>query len=190
MVVPASRSPDRRLFPEAASKTSEVVVNNRDLEQLYEATAEDLLFAMGTMVVPGGRPSPYIHVFYQDWAREKLEVVREAFSGGLVLTTGKNPRGGYGIYIATRELISIQGEQNGHTSVLRAPAWDARLEQVEGVAVHVFETNRKWCGGFLLLLQTPEWEFVTAVDDSNGNTTPGPIGKRSQPMPLPGHQQG
>jgi len=49
MVVPASRSPDRRLFPEAASKTLEVVMNNRDLEGLYEATAEEIRYGIGVM---------------------------------------------------------------------------------------------------------------------------------------------
>ena len=85
-------------------------MNNRNLEQLYEATAEDLLFAMGTMVVPGGRPSPYIHVFYRNWTREKLEVVRDTFRGGLVLTVGKQPAGRGDLHIATREVISLESE--------------------------------------------------------------------------------
>jgi hypothetical protein len=158
-------------------------MNNRDLEQLYEATAEDLLFAIGTMVVPGDPPSPYIHVFYRDWTREKLEVVREAFHGSLVLTVGKKTPGRGDLYIATRDVISLEAKEGGHTSVLRAPAWDAQLAEVEDQALRLFEASRTRYGGFLLLLQTSEREFLTVVDDGSGRTIVGAVLARSMPVP-------
>ncbi|MHC4093935.1 MAG: hypothetical protein ACYSVY_27295, partial [Planctomycetota bacterium] len=63
-----------------------VLMNSQDLERLYEATGEDLLFAIGQLLLPGNEAAPYVHIFYRDWPREKLEVVREAFRDGLVLT--------------------------------------------------------------------------------------------------------
>jgi hypothetical protein len=158
-------------------------MNSQDLGELYEATGEDLLFAIGALLVSGQEPAPYIHVFYRDWSREQLEVVRESFRKGLILVRGKRPKGGYDLYIGTRETISLQAKDGGHTSVLRAPAWDAHLAEVNEEAAQVFEANRRRTGGFLLLLQTPEWEFLTAVDDARGGTTVGPIEKRSLPMP-------
>ncbi|MCK4516679.1 MAG: hypothetical protein KAU31_15570, partial [Spirochaetaceae bacterium] len=70
------------------------------------------------------------------------------------------------LHVGTRERIGIQAKQDGHTSVLRAPAWDAHLEGVDEQVVRQFETDRRRIGGFLLLVQTPEWEFLTAADDS------------------------
>ena len=158
-------------------------MNNRDLEQLYEATAEDLLFAIGTMVVPGDPPSPYIHVFYRDWTREKFEVVREAFHGGLVLTVGKKTPGRGDLHIATRDVISLEAKEGGHTSVLRAPAWDAQLAEVEDQALRLFEAGRTRYGGFLLLLQTPEWEFLAGLDEISGSTSVGSIQPRNLASP-------
>ena len=159
-------------------------MNSQDLDKLYQATGEDLLFAIGALLVPGQEPAPHIHIFYRDWSREKLEVVRESFGEGLILVSGQRPRGGYDLYIGTRETIALQAEDGGHTSVLRAPAWDAHLAEVNDAASQLFEANRKRSGGFLLLLQTPQWEFLTAVDDDQGGTTIGPVEKRSAPMPT------
>ena len=159
-------------------------MNTQDLDKLYQATSEDLLFAIGALLVPGQEPSPCIHILYRHWSREKLEVVRESFRDGLILVSGKRTRGGYDLYIGTRETIVLQAEDGGHTAVLRAPAWDAHLAEVNEEAVQLFEANRKRSGGFLLLIQTPEWEFLTAVDDAQGGTTVGPIEKRSVPMPT------
>ena len=159
-------------------------MNSQDLGELYEATGEHLLFAIGALLVPGHEPAPYVHILYRDWSREKLEVVRQSFHQGLILASGKRPQGGHDLYISTRETISLQAEDGGHTSVLRAPAWDAHLPQVDEEAVQVFEANRRRTGGFVLLLQTPEWEFLTAVDDAQGGTTVGPIERRSLPMPA------
>ena len=65
---------------------------------------------------------------------------------------------------------------------LRAPAWDAQLEDVEERAFRLSEANRKRYGGFLLLLQTPEGEFLTVVDDGSGRTMVGAVLARSMPM--------
>jgi len=51
--------------------------------------------------------------------------------------------------------------------VLRATAWDARLEQVDAQVVQEFEVRRRHYGGFLLLMQTLQWEFLTTVDDED-----------------------
>ena len=50
----------------------------------------------------------------------------------------------------------------------------------------LFEINRKRHGGFLVLLQTPAWEFVTAVEAPDDRTVVGPIQERSLPMPPVG----
>jgi len=159
-------------------------MNSRDLENLYEATGEDLLFAVGAMLTPGQGPAPYIHIFYPGWSRAKLEVVRESFRDGLILVSGRRPNGLRDLYLGTRKKLALQASNGQDTPVLRAPAWDARLAQVNDEAVHLFEANRKRSGGFLLLVQTLEWEFLTAVDDASTGTTIGPIEKRSRPMPI------
>ena len=41
-------------------------MNSQDLEMLYQTTGEDLLFAVGDLLVPGRGPAPYIHIHYQD----------------------------------------------------------------------------------------------------------------------------
>ena len=35
-------------------------MNSQDLEMLYQTTGEDLLFAVGDLLVPGRGPAPYI----------------------------------------------------------------------------------------------------------------------------------
>ena len=164
-------------------------MNSQDLDKLYEATAEDLLFAIGALLVPGQEPAPYVHIFYRDWPREKLQVVRESFRDGLILVSGKRSLGGHDLYIGTRETIALQADDGEHKSVLRAPAWDAHLADVNDEVVQVFEANRKWSGGFLLLLQTSEYEFLTAVDDAQGGVTIAPIERRSTPMPAADRHQ-
>lgn len=82
--------------------------------------------------------------------------------------------------------IALQAKDGGHTSVLRAPAWDAQLAKVEDQALRIFEAGRTRYGGFLLLLQTPEWEFLAGLDEISGSTSVGSILPRnlaSPPMP-------
>ncbi len=143
---------------------------NQKLQELYESTAEEIIFGVGEMCLPNCRPAPYIHIFYKDWSRTKLELVRGSFKNRLILVSAKRPDNTYDMFIATGEKITLRHCQKGHTSVLRAPAWSAHLDRVEAAAVDRFEVQRNQYGGFLLLVQTPEWEFVTAINDPSGNT--------------------
>ena len=163
---------------------------NYSLRELYESTEEDMIFGVGLIQLPDAEPAPYIHVFYHDWSREKLEVVRESFKSGLILVSAERKPGLHHLYIGTRETIALQQTEGEHTSILRAPAWDAHLADVEEQAFRIFEINRKRHGGFLLLVQTPEWEFLTAVDDASCDTTVGPIQQRSFPMPEETRESG
>jgi hypothetical protein len=151
----------------------ETVNVNNTLHRLYEATAEDLLFGIGQLQVPDDRPVPYIHIHYANWSREKLDVVRESFPDGLILTAQQCPTGAYDVTIKTRHLVILKSERNGRTSLLRGPAWDARLEGVEPQAFRLFQSDRQRHGGFVVLVQTPEWEFMTVVDEIRGSTTVG-----------------
>jgi hypothetical protein len=85
------------------------------------------------------------------------------------------------VYIGTRETIAIQQAEGKRTSILRAPAWDADLADVEHRAFRLFEANRKRRGGFLLLVLTREWEFLTAVEDADDRTIVGAILPRLVP---------
>jgi hypothetical protein len=61
--------------------------------------------------------------------------------------------------------------------------WDAYLAGVEDRAFRLFEANRQRYGGFLLLIQTSKWEFLTAVDDVDDRAIVGAILSRSTPEP-------
>ena len=160
-------------------------MNPIDLDKLYEAISEDLLFGIGVMLTET-TSAPYIHIFYRDWTRQQLEVIRESFKGGLTLTLCSPKYGKCDLYLATREKIVLQADEDGHTSVLRGPAWDARLENVEASVVRQFEANRKCYGGFMLLIQTLEAEFPASVTDADGRTVVGTIRLRSLPTPSSG----
>ena len=157
-------------------------MDNNDLDRLYEATVEDMLFAIGILLTESG-PAPYIHIFYRDWTREQLEVVRQSFKSGLTLVMGERKHGTRDLYLASREKVALQAEDNGHTSVLRAPSWDARLADIDEAVVCAFETNRRRHGGFLLLVQTPEWEFLSSVSNVDGRTSVGAVLTQSLPVP-------
>ena len=157
---------------------------SQKLQELYESTAEDIIFGIGDMCLPNGRPAPYIHIFYKDWSRTKLELVRDSFKNRLILVSAKRPDSTYHMFIATGEKITLRHCQKGHTSVLRAPTWSAHLDRVDATAVDHFEAQRNQYGGFLLLVQTPEWEFLTAVQDPSGNTVTGNIQPTAQPIPA------
>ena len=87
------------------------------------------------------------------------------------------------VRISTRERIGIQTQRDGHTSVLQAPAWDARLAEINERVTRQFEAGSRRYGGFLLLMQTPKWEFLVAVANERGVTSLGPICTRSFPAP-------
>ncbi len=95
---------------------------NNELEQLYENTAEDLRFGIGTLKLPNLRPAPIIQIHYRDWSRGKLDVIRQSFRGGVILVSGRRASGACDLYLATRERIGLQAKHDGHTSMLRAPA--------------------------------------------------------------------
>jgi len=159
---------------------------HNELEQLYESTGEDLVFGIGTIQLPNLSPAPIIQVSYENWSREKLEVVRDSFRDGLILTRGKRCTDARDLYIATRQRMALQAKADGHTSVLRAPGWDARLAKVEERVFHIFEAERERFGGFLLMVQTVEWEFLTVVDEADDQTIVGAVLPSS--LPSPSHQ--
>lgn len=136
-----------------------------DLKNVYASTAEDLRFKIGTMQLGNIPPAPVIEIRYACWTREKLEVVRESLRDGLRLTVHPQQEGLVDFYLATSETITLQAQQAEHTSILRAPAWDARLVGIETSVVRIFEVQRRHHGGFLLLMQSAACEFMTIVDD-------------------------
>ncbi len=158
-------------------------MNHRILEDLYDATEEDLVYGIGLLALPDREPAPYIHIHYRDWSRRKLEVVRESFRGGLVSTVTEPVNGFCDVHLSTRERIGIQAERDGHTSVLRAPAWDAHLTRIDEHVARRFDADSRRYGGFLLLVQTPEWEFLAAVANARGETTLGTVQPRSMSVP-------
>ena len=152
------------------------------LRDLYDAAAEDVVFGLGLMPVSDGQCVPYLHLFYRDWCREMLEIIRESFGSGLVLTHSERTPGRIDVFIATREQVAVHGFCGGETSILRAAAWDAQLADVEAVASRVFEDERARQGHYVVLMQTREWEFLTSVS-LDGSTAIGDITPRTFPMP-------
>ena len=128
-----------------------------------------MTYGIGAIDLGTGSPAPIISIYYRGWSREQLEVVRETFKSGIILSSAERKPGVHHVYLGTRETISMQQTEGEHTSVLRGPAWDAHLVDVDGSAFRVFQANRRRRGGFLLLVQTGEWEFLTAVVDEHEN---------------------
>ncbi len=156
---------------------------HNELERLYENTVEDLLFGIGTIQLPNAKSVPIIQICYKDWSHQNLEVVRESFRDGLILTRGKRRTGAREVYLATRLRMALQAEADGHTAVLKAPAWDAHLADVEEPAFRIFEAGRQRFGGYLLVVQTAEREFLTVYDDARDRTTVGVVLPSSLPCP-------
>jgi hypothetical protein len=154
-----------------------------ELAKLYESTAEDLLFGMGSLRLPNVGLVPLIHVHYPLWSREELELIRQSFYGGLILVSGRRSGQLLDVYIATKERIVLQAQKDGQTDVLRGPAWDARLASVTETVFAMFNAQRQSYGGFLLLVQTPALEFLAAVDETNDHTHVGSILPQSLPIP-------
>ena len=180
--------PDRTVLQAAvtammAPEPETLFMSNEHLEDLYRATVEDMQFAIGLLVLPDGGTAPYIHIHCRNWTRGMLEVVRESFTDSLILVNGKRNHGKHDLVLGTCEQIALQARESGHTFVLRAPAWDARLAVVDETAVDQFEAKRARCGSFVVLVQTPEWEFLTTVYDPRGTTVTGRIQRRIMPMP-------
>ena len=154
-----------------------------ELARLYEATAEDLLFGIGSFQLPHIGLVPLIHLHYPLWLREELELVRQSFYGGVTLTSSSRSGQLLDVYIATKERIVLQSRKDGRTDVLRGPAWDAHLASVTETVFALFTAQRKQYSGFLLLVQTPAWEFLSAVDEASDRIHVGPIVPQSLPIP-------
>ena len=107
--------------------------------------------------------------------------MRQSFHEGIVLSKKANGVDGFEVHLATRQKIVVRSDHHGHTSVLRAPAWNAHLGCVDPEVVQRFEDGRRKCGGFLLLMQAGEWEFTTLVNDGDRPPMVGPIVPRSDP---------
>jgi hypothetical protein len=151
------------------------------LEELYESTAEEFRYGIGTIGLPEFGVVPIIQLHYADWGREKLLVVREAFRQGLILVSGHRPTGQIDLYVSTRETITLQDQAQLQADVLRAPAWDAHLAKVDAVVAGQFEAERQRFGGFLLLVGCPAGEFLTGVDERREQTIVGAVLDRVLP---------
>ena len=154
-----------------------IVDKSSTLKAMYEASEQDLTYGIGLIGAEGAAlPAPMIQCFYQGWSEEMLRVVAEALRRGVEL----NPKPDQ-VYLATRERIEGREYDGGDTSILRAPAWDARLEDPDPEAVQCFDANSDALAHFVLILQTTEWECVTIVHKPTGATQVGPV----QPPTLP-----
>ena len=85
--------------------------------------------------------------------------------------------------MATRQLVTFGLQRGGETDVLRGPAWDARLDGVTREALDMFQRGRRVCGGFLVIMQTSGWEFMTGVDEIKNSVIVGVIVPRSTVIP-------
>jgi hypothetical protein len=83
--------------------------------------------------------------------------------------------------MSTRDWFGIHQAESENTPAFRPAAWDAHLPDVKDRAFQSFDANPQRYGGFLLLVQTPEWEFLTGVDDVEDRTIVGAILPRSMP---------
>ena len=146
-----------------------------DLSRLYNATEEDLRYGIGTLALADQPEMPVILVRYTRWSLEQLRVVRESFQEGVILVHGRRPDGSTDLYLGTRQTIQVQVQKDGHTSVLRAPAWDAHLAHVDSQVYGGFEAQRQQTGGFLLLMQAGAGEFLTVVDEVQNRALVGVI---------------
>ena len=101
------------------------------LHSAYESTAEDLRYGIGLMVDTNRRSMPMIAVRYENWPPDKLEVVRQMFVDGLTVEHKSVNSDTVDVYVATHQKITVRSTSGGHTHVMHAPAWDARLAAVD-----------------------------------------------------------
>ncbi len=161
-------------------------MNTIDLTNLYKATEEDMLFGIGLLAEPGQPAAPMIQIFYSGWSREMLDIVRESLQAGVSLAITQTNGHTCDLHLATRERIALQTTAAGESEILRAPAWDAHLTNVEPDALAQFEAGRQRFGGFLLLMQSPEWEFVAAIDGTGQRAIVEEVRERRMPVPGTG----
>jgi hypothetical protein len=154
-------------------------VNKSILKAMYEASEQDLAYGIGLIGVEGAALAvPMIQCFYRGWCQEMLRVVTETLRGGVELSLKPDQ-----VYLATRERIEGREYDGRDTSILRAPAWDACLEDPDPEAVQLFDANSDALAHFVLILQTPEWECVTIVRKPTGVTRVGPVQSPTLPAP-------
>jgi hypothetical protein len=164
-------------------------MSHSSLNDLYDATEENLLYAVGLLAQDELEPVPIVCIHYTRWSREQLSVVRESCRDGLVLSITRRPDGLCDLHISTRQRLAIQTRDGEHTRVLNAPDWDAHLEAVNETVISQFEAGRQQVGGYLLLMQTPDWEFLTAVEDTPERFIAHHVRPRSPPVPPATSQQ-
>ena len=145
------------------------------LHSTYESTAEDLRYGIGLLVESDRRSIPIVAVQYENWPPAKLEVVRESFIDGLTVEHKVVDSDTVNVYVATHQKITVQSTVGGHTHVMHAPAWDARLATVDRPSFTRFDVRRRHGGGFLLVVQAGDRQFTTYVDDRHDRTIVGPI---------------
>jgi hypothetical protein len=108
------------------------------LHRLYDASAENMKYGIGAIDAGTGPPTPIICIQYRNWPREKLKIVRESFRSGIILSSTVAKSGLCDVHLRTRELVGLQQVENEHITVLRAPAWDAHLQGIDGPAFESF----------------------------------------------------
>ena len=146
-------------------------MNKSILKAMYEASEQDLTYGIGLVGVEGAAlPVPMIQCFYRGWSEEMLRVVAKTLRGGVELSLKPDQ-----VYLATRERIEGREYDGRDTSILRAPAWDARLEHPDPEAVQLFDAHSDALAHFVLILQTPEWECATIVHKPTGETQVGSV---------------
>lgn len=158
-------------------------MTRQTLSDLYDASQEDLLYGIGRLELPDGPSVPLIQIHYGGWSREQLLVVRKSLASGLVLTIRHRDSDTYDLHLSTREQVTIEAADGDHTSVLRAPAWDASLQRVADQVIVQFTAQRRRHGGYLVLLLTPAWEFLAAASDESPRVRTAPLMPRSYPIP-------
>lgn len=153
------------------------MVDDSSLKTMYEASEQELRYGIGLLGTEDMvMPVPMFLCFYRDWTQETMGAVATALKGGVELSFSSDH-----VYLASRDRIEGREHHGTDTSILRAPAWDASLENPDPHAVRRFDAHSDALGYFLLILQTPDWECVTIVHKSSGATQVGAV----QPPKLP-----
>lgn len=154
-------------------------MNQSLLQSLYEASEQDFRYGIGLLNMDGEVPAlPMIQCYYQCWTKEVLGAVASALADGLEISISADH-----VYLATKERIQAQEHQGPETSVLRAPVWNALLENPDPDAARRFDALSNALGHFTLILQTAEWECITTVLRPNGVTQLGDVRRTTLPTP-------
>ncbi len=156
----------------------------RSMDPLYHATAEDFAFGVGLLALPDVEPAPLIQLHYPGWSRAQLVLVCQVLRRGLSLIISEPAHNHCDLHLSSVERAALKARCGDHTSVLRAPAWDAHLPGIDSDVIRQFQVNREPIGGYLLLLQTPAVECLLAINDPTGAVMLGSIRPRSFAVPT------